>query len=303
MKSKIHEYKKNNFSHMSKKIITILFILFFATTIVAQAPQKMSYQAVIRDAGGVLIANANVGIRISILQSSPVGTVVYAEIHSIMTNANGLALLEIGGGTLESGNFSTINWANGPYFIKTETDSSGGTNYTISGTSQLLSVPYAMFAANTNPPAFVFDEGGISYQTLRNAWVDYPGGLVIVPETGYYLLSFYGDAYNGNSYDLQATQDFDGTCLVRVIKVNTGGELLRMRAISQLSDNYADTNFPANYNSKVLKYVSMQPSLSKALFLNMGDQLKIQYNQTSVGTAPTTTWSIQPSGLSILKVD
>jgi hypothetical protein len=86
-------------------------------------------------------------MRISILQTTPSGTAVYVETQTPTTNANGLVSIEIGGGTVVVGNFSTINWANGPYFVKTETDPTGGTNYSITGTSQLLSVPYALYAA------------------------------------------------------------------------------------------------------------------------------------------------------------
>ncbi|MBN8643084.1 MAG: collagen-like protein [Flavobacteriales bacterium] len=111
----------------------------------------MSYQAVIRNASNALVSNANVGVKVSILQTSATGTTVYAETHQPTTNTNGLATFEIGGGTVVSGSFATINWANGPYFIKTETDPTGGTNYTISGTSQLLSVPFALYAASGNP--------------------------------------------------------------------------------------------------------------------------------------------------------
>ncbi|MFV8351503.1 tail fiber domain-containing protein [Flavobacterium sp. XS2P14] len=136
----------------TNNIRTVFFLcsLFFALfSAVAQAPNKMSYQAVVRNTAGVLVANTNVGIQISILQTTATGTAVYIERHTTPTNANGLASIEIGGGTLQSGNFTTINWANGPYFIKTETDPTGGTTYSISGTSQMLSVPYALFAANS----------------------------------------------------------------------------------------------------------------------------------------------------------
>ncbi|MFN5831010.1 MAG: DUF1566 domain-containing protein, partial [Bacteroidota bacterium] len=114
----------------------------------AQSPNKMSYQAVIRNASNVLVTNQAIGMRISILQTSPSGTAVYVETQSTTTNANGLVSIEIGGGTVVSGSFAGINWANGPFFIKTETDPAGGANYTITGTSQLLSVPYALYAAN-----------------------------------------------------------------------------------------------------------------------------------------------------------
>jgi uncharacterized protein (TIGR02145 family) len=115
---------------------------------IAQIPQKFSYQSVIRNAGNQLVANQSVGIKISILQGSANGAAVYAETHNPLTNANGLATLEIGGGTVLNGNFANINWANGPYFVKTETDLNGGSNYTINNTTQLLSVPYALYAAN-----------------------------------------------------------------------------------------------------------------------------------------------------------
>jgi hypothetical protein len=85
-------------------------------------------------------------MQISILQGSAGGTAVYVERQIPQTNSNGLVTIEIGNGTVISGTFSSINWANGPYFIKTETDLTGGSNYTITGTSQLLSVPYALYA-------------------------------------------------------------------------------------------------------------------------------------------------------------
>lgn len=129
-----------------KKFITSLCSLAVAAILTAQAPNGISYQSVIRSSGGTLITNQNVGIKISILQGSASGTAVYAETQSATTNANGLASTQIGSGTVVSGNFANIDWANGPFYIKTETDPSGGTNYSITGTSQLLSVPYALHA-------------------------------------------------------------------------------------------------------------------------------------------------------------
>jgi uncharacterized protein (TIGR02145 family) len=131
-----------------KNLLTLFLLTLIALTSFAQAPQKFSYQSVIRNAGNQLVANQSVGIKISVLQGSANGAVVYTETHNPLTNANGLATLEIGGGTVLSGNFANINWANGPYFVKTETDLNGGSNYTITSTTQLLSVPYALYAAN-----------------------------------------------------------------------------------------------------------------------------------------------------------
>lgn len=112
----------------------------------AQAPQKISYQAVVRDADGQLITNSTVGMRISIIKDDPDGPAEYVETHAPTTNANGLATLEIGEGTPVSGTFFSVEWRSGSHYVKTETDPNGGTNYTISGTSQLLSVPYALYS-------------------------------------------------------------------------------------------------------------------------------------------------------------
>jgi len=131
---------------MSRKIYAISTAVLFTASVFAQIPQKMSYQAVIRNSSDALVTNTQVGMQISILQGSPAGTVIYAETQSPTTNVNGLVTIEIGGGTVVSGTFPAIDWANGSYFIKTETDPTGGTSYTIAGTSQLLSVPYALHA-------------------------------------------------------------------------------------------------------------------------------------------------------------
>jgi hypothetical protein len=129
-----------------KKIITICVAILMATSVFAQAPEKISYQAVVRDGSNNLVASSTVGMRIQLLQDSEFGDAVYVETQTPTSNANGLVSLEIGEGIVVSGTFASIDWANGPYFIKTETDPTGGTSYTISGTSQLLSVPYALHA-------------------------------------------------------------------------------------------------------------------------------------------------------------
>ena len=137
-----------------KKIYSILAGLLLTASVWAQAPQKMSYQAVIRNSSNALITSTPVGMKISILQGSPTGTAVYVETQTPSTNANGLVSLEIGTGTVITGTFSAINWATGPYFIKTETDPTGGTAYTIAGTNELMSVPYALFSANAGVGGF-----------------------------------------------------------------------------------------------------------------------------------------------------
>ncbi|MFT5779859.1 MAG: hypothetical protein ACI837_002818 [Crocinitomicaceae bacterium] len=146
-----------------KILITLALIFSSIMTSWGQSPQKMTFQAVIRNASDQLIASSTVGMQISILQGSPTGIATYIETHGPTTNINGLATIEIGGGTVVAGSFATIDWSNGPYYIKSETDPTGGAVYTISGTSQLLSVPYALYAENSGS-AFSGD-----YNDLSNA--------------------------------------------------------------------------------------------------------------------------------------
>ena len=131
-----------------KKSLQFLGLLCI-TALSAQAPEKFSYQAVVRNASNALVTTAPVGMKISILKNSAAGAVVYSETQTVNTNANGLASLQIGAGTVLIGTIAGINWSNDSYYIKTETDPAGGNNYTIAGTSQLLSVPYAMFAKSS----------------------------------------------------------------------------------------------------------------------------------------------------------
>jgi hypothetical protein len=131
-----------------KKIYSVIGVFLLTINVCAQAPQKMSYQAVIRNNNNALLTSTTVGMKISVLQGSSAGIPVFVETHTQSTNANGLVSLQIGTGTIITGTFSGINWAAGPYFIKTETDPTGGIDYTIAGTNELMSVPYALFSAN-----------------------------------------------------------------------------------------------------------------------------------------------------------
>jgi len=131
-----------------KTLVTILVSLFIINGIFAQVPEKFSYQSVIRNNANTLLINTNIGMQISILQGSATGTPLYVERHTATTNANGLVSISIGTGTPVTGVFAGINWGSGTYFIKTETDPAGGINYSITGTSQLMSTPYALYAKN-----------------------------------------------------------------------------------------------------------------------------------------------------------
>src|SRR6187551_2790049 len=100
-----------------KRLFTFLAAALFTITVFAQAPKKMSYQAVIRNATNDLVTNSPVTMRISVLQGAANGVAVYVERQTPATNANGLVSVEIGAGEVVSGNFGSIDWANGPFFI------------------------------------------------------------------------------------------------------------------------------------------------------------------------------------------
>ena len=157
-----------------KKLFTVLSVLLVNSVLFAitppMVPQKMSYQAVVRNSSNVLVTNQPVGIKISILQFTATGTVVYAESQTPTTNANGLISIAIGTGAVITGAFSTIDWSAGPYFIKTEIDVSGGTTYSITSTSELLSVPYALYAKTaTEIPDGSVSSAKIADGTVANA--------------------------------------------------------------------------------------------------------------------------------------
>jgi len=208
-----------------KILLTFVAIVLFVASVSAQSPEKMSYEAVIRDASNNLVTNQAVGMQISILQGSINGTTVYIETQTPTTNANGLVSIEIGIDTLQSDNFSAIDWSNGPYFIKTETDPTGGTNYSITGISQLLSVPYALHAKSAES---IIDENRHYVGEL------YGGGVV------YYV---YDDGYHGLignvSSTLVGTNGWDGLSNSIAITGQSG----HTASAAKLCDDYVSGGF------------------------------------------------------------
>ena len=154
-----------------KQLLTFLAAILVSVSLSAQVPNNMSYQAVIRDASNKIVQNQSIGMQISVLQGSTSGTSVYTETQTTTSNTNGAISISVGAGS-SSDDFNSINWANGPYFIKTEADPTGGNNYTITGTSQLLSVPYAMHSANGIDK--IANNGDTMYLSNGN-WLIIPG--------------------------------------------------------------------------------------------------------------------------------
>ena len=164
-----------------KKLFTYILSLSAATMIYAQAPDKLSFQAIVRNASGELMKNSNIGFRIQILMPNEFGAAVFVETQTVTTNENGLATLQIGSGTAVTGKIDSIDWSKGPYFLKTEMDPEGESNYTLTGTQQILSVPYALYAKNADlPPGIVNtasqpNPGDLLYYN-GSAWHPVPAG-------------------------------------------------------------------------------------------------------------------------------
>ncbi|HSD08158.1 hypothetical protein [Flavobacterium sp.] len=211
---------------MKLKLIILLFVI--TLNVFAQSPEKMSYQAIIRGGDNSLVTNSKISLKIIIHQGTATGTDVYQETHSVQTNDNGLVSLEIGTGIIVTGNFSKIAWENGPHFIETQVDITGGTNYNIIGISQLLSVPYALHAKTAEK--IVGTNGKNPYKAL------------IIPLTT--SRNIEGSDVNNtlectNSATLTLTPGFESMLVGDTINLEThNGAVLTIQAISGVKLNY-----------------------------------------------------------------
>lgn len=133
-----------------KKLYCIILTITIISGLWAQTPQAVQYQAVVRNPDGEILKNQKVGYEISIISGSISGTPVYTETHIDTTDSFGVSNLVIGKGIPVTGTFDNIDWGNNDYFVKVSIDIYGGTSYTVMGTSQLMSVPYALYAEDAN---------------------------------------------------------------------------------------------------------------------------------------------------------
>ena len=135
---------------MKKIILSLTLFTLLIMEATAQAPQKMNYQGIVRDAlGNSLPGGTNVTVRFRIHDGTPSGAVVFQETNTAVTNQFGLITQVIGGSSPLTG----VNWGSGPKYLQVEIDANGGSNFTDMGTSQLISVPYALYAANSGGTA------------------------------------------------------------------------------------------------------------------------------------------------------
>ena len=193
----------------------VFCLLLLAEYSFCQAPESINYQAVARDNNGNPIANQSVRFRMSILEDEPGGIVVYSENHLVTTNSHGLTTLSIGEGNYLSGGFSNIKWGEHAYYLQTEIDASGGTAYQLMGTSQFVSVPYALYAkssggttdgwsingnSGTDPSNHFFgttDNTNLAFRTnnILRMYITTKGQIMPV-NTGYSV--FLGEGAGGN---------------------------------------------------------------------------------------------------------
>ena len=195
-----------------KKVIFFLFTFHFSLiTLLSQTPQAFNYQAVARDNNGNVLTNQKVSFRISLLQGSTTGSEIYCETHIDSTNQFGLVNLKIGNGTVLTGDFSTIDWSTGGYFLMVEMDETGGTSYQEMGTTQLLSVPYSLHSITTEN---VDDADADPTNELQVLSIS--NDTLYLNSGGYFYLGYYSDTQrlalndfylsitNGNEVELPA---------------------------------------------------------------------------------------------------
>lgn len=278
--------KKTHIRFLTLLVFTLAFQAI-SEIIFAQTPQKMNYQAVIRGASGDILPNATIGMRVSILFGSSSGVEIYKEIYSPLpqTNTYGIVTLEIGSGIPQTGTFSTINWSVSPYYIKIETDPNGGTNYTVTSTNQLLSVPYALYAASSGATAPVHYIGQF-----------YGGGIIFyVDQTGNHgLICSVIELSTASTWSdmpttligLTAQSDWDG-------QSNSNAMILQSisNSAADICDTYTNTNYGTGIYSDWYLPAIDQLSLIYHVKYQLNKALDSDGNSATTALVKNSYWS------------
>jgi hypothetical protein len=301
-----------------KKIITLSLLLVSILTF-AQVPQGISYQAIALNNSGNPVVSSNVGIRLSILDNSASGTVLYTETHTKTTNAQGLFNLVIGQGTATSGTFSTINWKTNSKFLKVEMDIAGGTNYVLVGATQLLSVPYAMAAdsliTSAGEAITLVSPNGTPYQLTVNdsGQLSLPtsGATSSIPNSFYLYGSFNSFDPFGALLMQSITTGGCGYSTFSLYKYLTSGTQLKLLSINNSSSpvygangtnnvvlNGSALNIPSDgfYLINVYSY-QIPTSLSSYSFTATSIGVSIDTN--GYGTGGSATYNVATNKFSI----
>jgi len=219
-----------------KVVSTLLMLMLLASVSQAQTPNKFNYQAIIKDANGQVLSNHALGLQFSILSGSETGTVVYSERHQVTTQSNGLVTLAIGGGTLVSGSMANIDWGNDSYYLSVAIDLNNSGSYSNLGVSQLLTVPYAMYAQKAKSADFPITDpelgdmvyyDGSKWQQLsigsENSQLVVTNGIPTWKEKGHYVGEFYGGGIVFYVYESNGVQHGLIVSLANLPSTNVNG--------------------------------------------------------------------------------
>ena len=216
---------------MNIKLYLFIYYILFTGYCFAQAPQAFQYQAVARDNQGIPITNQSVALRISIISGSTTGAILYVETHGLTTNQFGLFTLQIGQGTVANGSFGSINWASNSHFMKIEMDETGGFAYQNMGTTQLISVPYALHAntVDNSDDADADPTNELQNLSINGNNLTISGGNTV--------------ALNSNSGgSLDAAYDFGGAGAGRTIVVDAGEVELTTNTVAGVALRTTNSN-------------------------------------------------------------
>ncbi|MCW3162535.1 cadherin repeat domain-containing protein [Chryseobacterium oryctis] len=297
-----------------KKLYAILGISI-SSLFSAQVPQAFSYQTIAFNVSGAPIANGNVSLRVSILENSATGTVLYTETHNKTTNSKGLVNLNIGQGTATTGNFGNINWGTNTKFVKVELDPQGGSNYTNIGVNQLMSVPYAQVSKTvvtgagqgitltspngTSYTLSVDNSGNLSLPTTSSSNPNFPSDLYMYGSYNNFnansselLRNLYGSEKIGYKYLPSNTQ------IKFIAGQNTSAQVYGSDSQSSLVINGGNFNASSNgfYKIHIANY---GPSILVKV-LNINPTIQLNYNGSStIPQTSTTTYNTSTNKFSI----
>lgn len=209
---------------MKTRLLTLVVVCLATVSVFAQAPQSFMYQAVARNTLGGLLANQPVSFQLTIYEGGPAGTVVYQEVHGVATNLYGLVNIEVGSGLVAAGDISNIDWSNGAYFLETALDPAGGFAFIVMGTTQLLSVPYALHAGSVDnvDDADADPANEIQTLTLSGDELSISGGNTVTIASG------------GGGNTLQGAYDQGGLGAGRIVTADNGSVEVNITAANDV---------------------------------------------------------------------
>ncbi len=289
-------------------IIKILLLVFSANVFAQVAPpQAFSYSGVARDAQNLPIANQTIGIQFSIVKTSPTGTAVYQENHFTNTDQSGLFTLEVGTGSVQQGVFANINWGSDNFYLKVGLDASGNTNFQVVGTTQLLSVPYALYAKSAGTTANSTDNDTSAtneIQTLslngNTLSLSNGGGNVTLPSSGGNInpsynvkqqIPVYGLFFNPHRI-FSTTATTDGNILFVAIQVYNN---LDQSYLVRLERDGVGIYHPTNFSSLLTDRVRSMTIIDTFVYIHF-DNLTTPIKRTGIsGNMNFTNMTFNPS--------